>query len=108
LLNKKVKKKNLDEGPENFASMELDSNMKCSFLSEQNLCRIQQKFGESYLSNVCSTYPRTSNLVNNILETSATMSCPEIARLAFLNPNKMEFDMKEEAIHIRNMVINRL
>ncbi|QYR23895.1 flagellin lysine-N-methylase [Paenibacillus sp. sptzw28] len=108
LLNKKVKKKNVDVSPENYASMELDSKMQCSFLSEQNLCRIQQKLGESFLSHVCATYPRTSNLVNNILETSATMSCPEIARLALLNPNKMEFDMKEESIHIRNMVINRL
>jgi lysine-N-methylase len=108
LINKKVKKKGSDSTFENYASMELDSNLRCSFLSEQNLCKIQLKLGEGYLSNVCATYPRSSNLVNNVLETSASMSCPEIARLALLNPNKMEFDMKEEAVQIRNMFIKQL
>jgi lysine-N-methylase len=108
LLDKKVKKNGQNSTFENFASMELDANQRCSFLSEQNLCRIQLKLGEGYLSNICSTYPRTSNLVNNVLETSATMSCPEIARLALLNANKMEFDMKEEPVQIRNMIIKQL
>ncbi|MGO4119051.1 hypothetical protein ACEQ6C_38310, partial [Rhizobium ruizarguesonis] len=30
-------------------------------------------------------------------ELSATLSCPEAARLALLNPNKMQFNRKEEA-----------
>ncbi|GFN32646.1 flagellin lysine-N-methylase [Paenibacillus xylaniclasticus] len=77
----------------NYAVMKLDGNGKCAFLSEDKLCSIQATLGESYLSPTCANYPRTINIVDDTIEQSARMSCPETARLALLNPNPMEFDI---------------
>jgi len=76
----------------------------CPFLTGESLCLIQLKLGEEYLSNTCYTYPRTVNEVNGTLERSATMSCPEAARLALLNPEPMEFDLIEEMVPERTQV----
>ena len=66
----------------------------CSFLSE-GLCSIQQRLGESYLSNMCATYPRVMNRVGEVLQRSLDLSCPEAARVALLNPRPMDFDEHE-------------
>jgi lysine-N-methylase len=66
----------------------------CSFLSE-GLCSIQQRLGESYLSNMCATYPRVMNRVGEIVQRSLDLSCPEAARVALLNPSPMEFHEQE-------------
>ncbi|MEQ8175990.1 MAG: flagellin lysine-N-methylase [Syntrophomonadaceae bacterium] len=92
----------LDDGF--YALIRLNSEASCPFLSEEKLCRIQAGIGEDYLSDVCTTYPRISNNVNGILEKSATLSCPEAARLALLNQNPMEFDEIEEKINVRNII----
>ena len=68
------------------------------------MCRIQLRLGEEFLSDICVTYPRVANLVNNVLEKSATMSCPEAARLALLNPDEMEFDELTEPVETRNII----
>jgi lysine-N-methylase len=62
----------------------------CPFLSE-GLCSIQARLGEEYLSNMCATYPRIVNRVDDVLQRSLDLSCPEAARLALLNPNPIEF-----------------
>jgi lysine-N-methylase len=75
-----------------FAFMKMNSQTGCcSMLNEQKLCTIQAALGEGYLSPTCATYPRNIHYVNEQQEISAVMSCPEAARLALLNPNKMEF-----------------
>lgn len=66
----------------------------CAFLS-QGLCSIQQRLGESYLSNMCATYPRVMNRVDEVLQRSLDLSCPEAARVALLNPRPMEFHEQE-------------
>src|SRR5579872_1594349 len=53
----------------------------CSFLSE-GLCSIQQRLGESHLSNMCATYPRVMNRVGEVVQRSLDLSCPEAARVA--------------------------
>jgi lysine-N-methylase len=63
----------------------------CPFLSE-GLCSIQQHLGEDYLSNMCATYPRVMNRVDEVLQQSLDLSCPEAARMALLNPQPMEFN----------------
>lgn len=75
-----------------YAQIKMDDNKSCTFLNDSKLCSIQLELGESYLSKVCSTYPRNINQVNESLEKSGTVSCPEIARLALLNPNGIVFD----------------
>jgi lysine-N-methylase len=100
-LDKHVKRNRSSKSDADYAKIALTSDHSCPMLDEEKLCSIQLKLGESYLSNVCTTYPKISNLVNVTLEKSATMSCPEAARLALLNPNGMEFDEIEEPIDAR-------
>jgi len=79
-----------------FALVELGRDQRCPFLNRENLCKIQAKMGEDHLSNVCATYPRMTNEINGVLECSATISCPEMARLILGSREKLTF--KEEKI----------
>ncbi|WP_411552408.1 flagellin lysine-N-methylase [Paenibacillus lautus] len=72
----------------------------CGFLNN-GLCDIQLKLGEDYLSKTCLSYPRVFNFVDNQVELSAKLSCPEIARLVLLNERPMEFDVVEELLDPR-------
>jgi lysine-N-methylase len=78
---------------DNYARITL-SGPGCPFLSE-GLCGIQKKLGERYLSIMCSSYPRVMNVVDDVLERSLDLSCPEAARLVLLDPNPMQFDEDE-------------
>lgn len=82
----------------NYAFATLTSNKKCSFLDEKHLCKIHKNLGESYLSNVCATFPRIANRIDREIEHSATVSCPEIARLLLLDADAMlwEPDLSRE------------
>lgn len=90
-LNKVVKRNRSENSKFSYAKINLEKN-RCPFLSENNLCDIYANLGEQYLSNVCATYPRTYNRINGIFEKSLTMSCPEVARLALLSSELMEFE----------------
>lgn len=66
----------------------------CPFLSDR-LCSIQQRLGEEYLPTVCAIYPRIMNRVDEVLQRSLDVACPEAARLVLLDPRPMEFDEQE-------------
>ncbi|MDR7000998.1 flagellin lysine-N-methylase [Neobacillus niacini] len=97
LFEENVKRNRLDPSDTRYATLKMDNKNRCSFLSEENLCKIQLNLGENMLSNTCAVYPRRFNRVNGVFEKSLTMSCPEAARLALLNPNGIEFDQIEES-----------
>ncbi len=97
-LDKKVTRNRSNPSAENYAKIKMENNAKCPFLTEASLCRLQLELGEDHLSVTCSTYPRIFNTVNGILEKSSTVSCPEVVRMALLNPEKMEFDFIKEAV----------
>src|SRR5258708_7718020 len=84
-----------------YAEIKLTNDLVCPFLDTERLCSIQNTLGEEYLSLTCTSYPRTSNVVNDVIEQSLTMSCPEAARMALLNPGVMEFDEMENATSSR-------
>jgi lysine-N-methylase len=65
----------------------------CPFL-EERLCSIHRTLGEHYLSNMCATYPRILNVVDDVLERSLDLACPEAARIVLTNPSPMEFDQE--------------
>lgn len=104
LLDKYVKRNRSNPSEDRYAKIKLSNRGACPLLSNEGLCKIQEKVGESYLSDVCMTYPRTTNVVNDVYEKSATMSCPEAARLALLNPDGIEFDEIEEEREVRNKI----
>ncbi len=66
----------------------------CPFLSD-GLCSTQLRLGEEYLSNTCAAFPRVVNRVDEVLQRSLDLSCPEAARLVLLNPRPIEFDEQE-------------
>lgn len=103
-LDKYIGRNRSQPSEEDYGRIRLNSDSSCPFLTEERLCRIQARIGEQYLSDVCTTYPRTSNIINGTLEKSATLSCPEAARKALLNPEPMEFDQIEESLEARNII----
>ncbi len=99
LIEKAVSKVRSNSSVHNYGKIKLDENGFCPLLSDNKLCRLQQKFGEEYLSAVCSTYPRYTNLVDEVLEGSGTLSCPEIAKLVLLDPEPIVFEQTERWPH---------
>lgn len=87
-----------------YAIVELSKNNRCPFLNERQLCKIQAKLGEDYLSNVCATYPRYANEINGVVEYSATISCPEAARLILSKEEGLIFVEEEESVSLRNII----
>ncbi|MDF2652671.1 MAG: lysine-N-methylase [Paenibacillus sp.] len=98
VIDKNVTRNRSNPTEQSYAKIKPVADNICPFLSEERLCSMQLKKGEEYLSTVCSTYPRITNMVNGVVERSATMSCPEAARLALLNPEGIEFDEIEDEL----------
>lgn len=105
LLKKSITRNRSNSSKENYAKIKMKEDNSCPFLNAEKLCSIQLKRGPEYLSNVCAAYPRIMNKVDASTEISGTISCPEIARLALLNPNLMEFDECYEDINIREKLV---
>ncbi|MEH6888492.1 flagellin lysine-N-methylase [Bacillus sp. JJ864] len=108
LFKNKVTRQRSNPSSSSYAKIKMEDGGRCSFLSEENLCKVQLKLGEEYLSNTCTTYPRSINSINGVIEKSATMSCPEAARLALLNPNGIDFAEIEEPASTPGSITNQL
>ena len=77
---------------QDYARIRLDSTT-CPFLSE-GLCSIHKNLGEDYLPSICARFPRVWNLVDQVLEVSLDLGCPEAARVALLDPEPVRFQEK--------------
>lgn len=104
LFKKHIKRNRSNKTKERYAKIRLNDKNECSFLTNNRLCKIQLKCGESFLSPICKTYPRMNNLINGGLERSGTLSCPEMARLALLNQEIMVFEKIEETVNINTQI----
>ena len=71
----------------NHAHILLNDSLQCPFLSAEKWCGLQKDLGPEYLSHVCATYPRVSHQVQEHMEQSLHLSCPEAARLVLLDEN---------------------
>ncbi len=67
--------------PAQYASMRMPPSKKCPMHNADNLCQIQLEQGEGYLSQLCSTFPRQTHIIDKFEETTLTLSCPEAARI---------------------------
>jgi lysine-N-methylase len=106
-LEKNITRNRSNPIKNNVAKMKMkDGN--CSFLSKEGWCDIQSNLGEDYLCNTCAIYPRRINKVNNVIEQSLTLSCPEAARLVLLNESGISYEQGQEEMQIREIssVIN--
>lgn len=97
----KFVKKNKDESNDEKYAFIQTKDGACGFL-ENGLCDIQLKLGEEFLSKTCLSYPRVFNFVDDQVELSAKLSCPEIARLVLSNEKPIEFDLDEEFMDTRH------
>ena len=78
-----------------FGRINLNDDRKCPFLTTASLCILQEQLGVNALSQTCLTYPRVFNSFDGMLEGSAEISCPEIARRVLLNPEGIRFIKQE-------------
>lgn len=106
-LEKNITRNRSNPTKDNVAKMKMEKG-NCSFLSEEGWCDIQSNLGEDYLCNTCAVYPRRTNMVNNFVEQSLTVSCPEATRLVLLNKNGIDFNQgpKELSIKEFSSIIN--
>lgn len=101
IFEKAVNRKHNQKSDESYGKIKMESDGRCPFLDEKMLCKIQGTLGEKCLSDTCALYPRYLRKVDGKFERSATMSCPEIARLGLLNPEGIAFEHIEEDVDVR-------
>ncbi|MBO6179252.1 MAG: flagellin lysine-N-methylase [Selenomonadaceae bacterium] len=65
--------------------LKLNEKSSCHFLGEDCLCKMQKKYGEDYLSDICFSYPRVTHKIGDIIQQSLTLSCPIAAELALFS-----------------------
>lgn len=99
-LEKNITRNRSNPTKDNAAKMKMEKG-NCSFLSKDGWCDIQSNLGEDYLCNTCAVYPRRINIVNNLIEQSLTVSCPEAARLILLNDSGIDFEQGPEEVSIK-------
>jgi lysine-N-methylase len=80
----------LTPGGDEAAQLKFLPNGDCSMLDGAGLCRVQRRFGHEELFEVCATFPRYFNQVDDELELFGTLACPEVARLALLSDDGFE------------------
>lgn len=66
-------------------------NGKCPLLTEDGLCAIVLEKGEDFLSQICHTHPRFTEIYGNLQETMLSISCPEAARLLLTREKPLTF-----------------
>lgn len=101
IFDKMVNRKHNQKNDGSYGKIKMEAGGRCPFLDEKMLCKIHGTLGEEYLSDTCALYPRHLRKVDGKYERSSTMSCPEAARLALLNPEGIGFEHIEEDADIR-------
>lgn len=89
------KLKLVNRGAGKCFTVKLRKDGSCPFLRDDYFCELQKNYGESFLSRICATYPRTIHRLDEIIERSLTLSCPVAAKLILLQKNPMEFEQVE-------------
>lgn len=79
----------------NYAIMHLNMYGECLFLDDKNLCSIYRMLGPENMCHTCKVYPRYSVKVDDILQRSLSLSCPEACRKVLLRKNPIEFNLVE-------------
>ena len=89
-----------------WARIEMDPQTEeCPLMTDQ-LCSVQAQLGEDLLSDTCYSYPRITHRASGHYEQVLTLSCPEAARLALLEPDS--FDFQIESIQVRPATVANL
>jgi lysine-N-methylase len=76
-------------GGDEFRMRECD-NGACVQL-EEGLCKIHKNFGETFLPDVCYTFPRAYKKIDEDVYMTANLACPESLRVALYNNKQHDF-----------------
>lgn len=77
----------IEDGAAGSKIMQKDKATGFCVKFEDGLCGIQKKYGEDLLGDACHFYPRVPRMCGDKIYFSATMSCPEIARIFLREKN---------------------
>ncbi|GAA4716603.1 flagellin lysine-N-methylase [Brevibacillus fulvus] len=91
LLTQHIHRNKYETTFSDYATIRMNEDGFCPFLSKEKLCSIQLQMGPGYLSRTCASYPRTQGLLYDQYQLAGSPSCPEVARLALLNPEGISF-----------------
>lgn len=108
IIKKMVNRNRQEKGDGAYGKINMEQGGRCPFLNKEGLCKIYINAGEERLSDACALYPRNAGRIDGKFERSATISCPEIARLALLNPDGICFVHIEENINNKIVLQNKL
>jgi lysine-N-methylase len=87
-----------------YAHIELEQESGNCPLAQDRLCSVQKNLNETYLSDTCFSFPRSTRQFAGGIEQSLTLSCPEAARQALLSADA--FDFVESRIQVRDSTLN--
>lgn len=99
-----IKNEDWDKQTDDFASINFLENKNCPFLDDRKLCSIHATFGESVIPNFCAMYPKDIRRVDDRLEVSAALSCPEVARKVILEKGSMSLNYADNSIIPRKII----
>ena len=71
---------------------------RCSFLRDDNLCKLCYEYGEEALCKTCHLYPRHIEEFENVRETTLSISCPEVARIILTRKDPVQFISTEDDV----------
>ena len=74
----------------------LNEKNTCPFLNGKNLCSIQLKYGENFLSTICRNYPRVIFNLGEFFEQSLNLSCPIAAEIILFEREPLRFELFQE------------
>ncbi len=96
-------------GDHDYAFIRMTNEGKCPMLSEDELCRLHDRYGIVPLGDVCAFYPRVISRCGTNMELSGALSCPEVARLCLLSeqPIKLTRFNTSQLPRSRNYPIQR-
>ena len=72
-----------------------DTEKRCAFLNEKNLCELYINQGEDSLCKTCRDYPRHAEEFEGVREVTLSASCPEVARILMERKAPVHFITEE-------------
>lgn len=69
---------------------------RCSFLRDDNLCKLCFEYGEDALCKTCHLYPRHIEEFEDVRETTLSISCPEVAKIILTRTEPVKYISTED------------
>lgn len=93
-----IKKIKSGRSASHFSVIKNRENGDCPFMTSCGWCKVQTEMGEQALSKTCNTYPRIITKCGGETYISASLSCPEAARLCLENEHSADLEPSSETL----------